>query len=205
LTQPRSPVIRIDPPDEEAKGLWNKVADLAREFGPDESWCLVGGLMVQLHAYEHDAAPRPTSDIDVLGDARRRPSITERLSTTLDRLGAKLAQPPVTDPTLGYQFELDGQTIEVLGPDGLRGHPRTLGDYETIKVDGGTQALRRTEKVRISIAGGSPTEIRRPTLLGAILLKARALKKARKKIAAKTSSSFLASSTTPGHWRRTRG
>ncbi len=33
--------------------LWEKIADLALEFGIDQHWCLVGNLLVQLHAYEH--------------------------------------------------------------------------------------------------------------------------------------------------------
>jgi hypothetical protein len=66
--------------------------------------------------------------------------------------------------------------VELLGPDGLKTPPRSLGKHETIEVPGGSQALKRTEKVAIAIDGGSPSSIRRPTLLGAILLKARALK-----------------------------
>lgn len=65
--------------------------------------------------------------------------------------------------------------VEILGPDGLRRPPRTLGKYETIGIPGGSQALKRTETVTITVDGGSARRIRRPTLLGAILLKARAL------------------------------
>ena len=169
-------IIAIRPNDDAARRLWEKIAELAQEFGIDQHWCLVGGLMVQLHAYEHAASPRPTSDIDILADARGRPSMTRRLAERLDELGAELADPPTTDPNLGYQFEVDDQTVEILGPDGLKDPARTLGKYETIEVPGGTQALNRTETVTIAIDGGSPSEIRRPTLLGAILLKARALK-----------------------------
>jgi hypothetical protein len=169
-------IIDVRPVDDDARRLWEKVGELAREFGVDQRWCLVGGLMVQLYAYEHAASPRATSDIDVLADARARPSMTRRLAEQLDELGADLADPPVTDPNLGYQFKVDDQIVEILGPDGLKAAPRTLGKYETIEVPGGSQALNRTETVTIAVEGGSPTEIRRPTLLGAILLKARALK-----------------------------
>jgi hypothetical protein len=40
--------------------------------------------MVQLHAFEHSASPRPTSDIDLPGDARAKPSITEHIGKTID-------------------------------------------------------------------------------------------------------------------------
>lgn len=136
--------------------------------------------MVQLHAYEHGASARPTEDIDVLGNSRRR--VTERLAEVLDRLGEMVA-PPVTEPSLGYRFEIGGQTVELLGPEGLGKPPRTLGVYETIEVPGGSQALRRTQKVSISVAGAPAAEVRRPTLLGAILLKARALDRVQAKLA----------------------
>jgi hypothetical protein len=108
--------------------------------------------------------------------------MTQRLATMIDRLGGTIATPPRTDPKLGYQFEVGGELVEILGPEGLSTDPRTLGAYETIQVDGGTQALRRTEKVLVSIAGGPEVTIRRPTLLGAILVKARAIKRVRKRV-----------------------
>jgi hypothetical protein len=179
----RDPIV-IDPPTEEARRLWEKLGQLALEFGADSDWCLVGGLMVQLHAYEHGAESRPTSDIDILGNARRRPSMTERLARTLEDLDADLRLPPRTDAKLAYQFVVEGETVEVLGPDGLRSHPRTLGSFETIMVDGGTQALKRTEAVLVSIGGAKPVVVRRPTLLGAILIKARAVARVRRDLAA---------------------
>lgn len=167
--------IEIYPGDEIAKKLWRVVAKLANQLEPQQGWCLVGGLMVQLHAYEHAASPRPTSDIDLLGDARARPSVTEHLGQAIDDLGGELVEPPFTDPELGQRFEIDGQAIDVLGPDGLRASPRTLGKQATIQIPGGTQALRRSESVEVSIDGDPPFRVLRPSLLGAILLKARAL------------------------------
>jgi len=175
-------LIRVSPSAPADERLWRKVGELAGEFGEDEPWCLVGGLMVQLHAFEHAADARPTDDIDVLGNARARPSMTVRLASILDKLGATLAQPPATNPNVGYQFELDGQTVEVLGSEGLEQDPKTVGNYETIQVPGGTQALSRTEKVDVVIAGDPPVKIRRPSLLGATLIKARALAKVREKL-----------------------
>ena len=136
---------------------------------------------MQLLAYEYGAESRPTTDIDVLGNARRRPSGPRTLAQMLDDLGADMAIPPSTNPRSGYKFELDGEVIEVLGPDGLRDQPQTIGSFESIQIDGGTQALQRTEKVLVSVSGGSPITVRRPTLLGAILLKARALDRVKAK------------------------
>jgi len=168
--------IEIHPGDESARKLWEAVAKLAHHLEPQRGWCLVGGLMVQLHAFEHAASPRPTSDIDLLGDARARPSVTEHLGQAINELGGELVEPPSTDPKLGQRFEIDGQTIDVLGPDGLKASPRTLGKQVTVQIPGGTQALRRSESVEVSIDGGPPFRVLRPSLLGPILLKARALR-----------------------------
>lgn len=170
----RAPII-VEPPTDEARRLWRTVGELADKFGADEEWCLIGGLMVQLHAYEHGSESRPTSDIDVLGDARQRPSMTERLAQILKDSGGELPLPPSSDEKLGYQFHVRGETVEVLGPEGLESDPRTLGSFKTIMVKGGTQALNRTEGVPISVDGAQPVIVRLPSLLGAILIKARAL------------------------------
>lgn len=52
---------------------------------------------------------------------------------------------------------------------------QTLGKYTTFQVPGGSQALSRTEVVRVSLDGNPPVELRHPSLLGAILIKARAV------------------------------
>jgi hypothetical protein len=64
--------------------------------------------------------------------------------------------------------------IDVLAPDGHRKAARTVGKLETIQIPGRTQALERSEVVEI-VVDGVPSRVRRPTLLGALLLKARAL------------------------------
>lgn len=64
---------------------------------------------------------------------------------------------------------------------GVRRDPKTLGRYTTFQVPGGTQALARSEIVLVSLEGGEPVPIRRPNLLGAILIKARVVKKQRDK------------------------
>lgn len=131
--------------------------------------------MVQLFAYEYGHAARPTTDIDILADARDRPSKTEVVAGKLKELGADLPEPTGFDRDTGYGFELDGELVEVLGPDGLRRKPKTIGNLETIETPGGTQALKDTEVVEIVVAGGRPVRVRRPILIAALLLKARAV------------------------------
>jgi hypothetical protein len=131
--------------------------------------------MVQLHGFEHGSQMRPTADIDLLADSRRRPEMTARVAELVVARGGRMAMPPMSNEKLGFRFELDSETIEVLGPDGLGRDPHTIGRYVTFQVPGGTQALLRTETVPVSLDGHPPVEVRRPSLLGAILIKARVL------------------------------
>jgi hypothetical protein len=157
------------------------VLELAEILGPETHWSLIGGLMVQLHGFERGSEARPTADIDILGDSRRRPEVTQQIAETLVARGGEMAMPPMGDERLGFRFELDGETIEVLGPDGLGREPRTVGKHVTFQVPGGTQALLRTEAISVSLDGETPVAVRRPSLLGAILIKARVVEKRRER------------------------
>lgn len=173
----------VDPPTTEAHRLWNLMLDLAEDFGAENEWALVGGLMVQLFGFEHDDDPRPTVDIDVLGGSRTRPEMTKRAAQIILDRGGEVAMPPRSAADLGYRFELDGEVIEILGPDGLRSAPRTTGSLTTFQVEGGTQALARAERILVSLGDRPSTQIRRPDLLGAVLIKARVVAKKRDKFA----------------------
>ena len=85
-------MIEIDPPDEASRRLWHAVSDLVELLPQD--WTLVGGLMVQLHAFEHGVPDvRVTFDIDA-----PRPGTSETQSAAGKRLGAdrgELRCPPV--------------------------------------------------------------------------------------------------------------
>lgn len=174
-------IVNINPATLEAKSLWASALELAGAFGAHERWALVGGLMVQLHAFERSRGSRLTTDIDFLGDSRRRPPMTERMAEVLVERGGEMAVPPLSNESLGYKFDVNGTIIEVLGSEGVRNDPRTLGKYTTFQVPGGTQALARAEIVHVSLDGGEPVEVRRPSLLGAILIKARVVAKRRDK------------------------
>jgi hypothetical protein len=161
----------LDPDDQR---LWETVAAIAEQLGDDDRWCLVGGLMVALFAMQAAQRPRATTDIDVLANARTRPSGTRWATQRLEEMGATLSEVVGLDGHRGFRFGLDGQIIDVLAPDGLRKAARTAGKLETIQIPGGTQALERSEVVEI-VVDGVPSRVRRPTLPGALLLKARAL------------------------------
>jgi hypothetical protein len=168
--------IHIDLIDPDAMELWRTVAKVAEAFGEDRRWCLVGGLMVALFAIEAQQSQRATIDIDVLADARARPSGTAWATGRLEALGATLYEPQEFEGEHGFRFALDGQIVDVLAPDGLgRSGAITIGKLQTIQIPGGTQALNRIEVVEI-VVDGQAVALRRPTLIAAILLKARSLR-----------------------------
>jgi hypothetical protein len=64
--------------------------------------------------------------------------------------------------------------VDVLAPDGMNPPPTLDGSVKAVAVPGGSQALARAETVTVRI-GDDSFVIRRPTLLAAVLIKARSL------------------------------
>lgn len=106
--------------------------------------------------------------------------MTQKIAELLHRGGATMKAPSRSNRDLGYKFEIDETTVEVLGPDGVKTDPKTIGKYTTFQVPGGTQALNRAEIVMVSVEDKPAVAMRRPSLLGAILIKARVVAKERK-------------------------
>jgi hypothetical protein len=146
--------------DEHSRRLWSSVADLT-ELLPTE-WVLVGGLMVQLYALEAGVDDiRVTMDVDVLGQGRP-PGALAAIDEALGHDGFELQLP--ADGVVRRYLRGD-LIVDVLKPDGMR---------DGIGVPGGSQALTRSESLTIRLDGRTFL-LRRPTLLGAILIKARSL------------------------------
>lgn len=156
--------------DEETLRLWVAVGDLVGRL--PGRWVLIGGLMVQLHAIEHGiATARATVDIDVLGEARP-PGALGSIDVALREQGFGLVGPDLDG--YAHRYERDGLVIDVLAPDGIK-PPASLGKgVKAVGVPGGSQALSRSELVTV-IVDGRRFELRRPTLLGAVLIKTRSL------------------------------
>jgi hypothetical protein len=63
----------------------------------------------------------------------------------------------------GFRFDLNGQIVDVLAPDGLGpSGATTTGKLKTIQIPGGTQALNRAELVEIVVDELAVT-LRRPS------------------------------------------
>lgn len=82
--------VRIDPVTPAAVRLWSMTLALAADLGADREWSLIGGLMVQLHGFEHEDDLRPTVDIDILGAAKMKPAVTEQIARSWSRKALRL-------------------------------------------------------------------------------------------------------------------
>lgn len=153
--------------------LWEALLELAEEH--PEGWTLIGAQMVFLHALEHGAdPPRYSADLDVVVDVRILQSGVRLIAETLTRLGYEFTGANVAD--IGHRFVRGSVSIDLLAPDGvgIRTDIMTLAGARTVKVPAGTQGLQRSEPVEIRIGQRRGT-VPRPNLLGAILLKSRAV------------------------------
>jgi predicted nucleotidyltransferase len=154
--------------------LWRATAELATAL-PRGSWTLVGAQMVFLLAYEHGLPiGRTSGDVDVMIDVRALTGATQMASTTLERLGYEL-DPPSPDG-LAHRFRREDAVVDLLAPDGVgpRASLLTIPPGRTSAVAGGSQALERSRQVTV-LREGREVELPCPSLLGAILIKARAV------------------------------
>lgn len=166
-------MIQIRPVDAQDGEVWRALLEL-HERHP-EGWTLIGARMVTLHALEHDRTPpRFSLDADALINVRLIPRGTQRFSKLLLELGYELVD--VSGFGHGHRFTKGGVVIDVLAPDGLNAVKRrvTVPPLYTVEVPGGSQALRRTELVEVAL-GDVRGVLPRPNLIGAILVKTRAI------------------------------
>lgn len=159
--------------DDLSRDLWGALLEVA-DHEP-ENWTLVGAQMVLLHALEHDRTPpRRTSDLDVIVNVRSVAMTPSRFASTLKSLGYELEG--VNADGVGHRFRRGRVKFDVLLPDGIgrRAKREITPGARTVEVPGGTQALRRTQMVSAQSESRSGS-VPRPDLLGAILVKTRAV------------------------------
>lgn len=166
---------------------WPSVAELAEAL-PSGSWTLVGGLMTQLHTIHHGIGiVRPTNDVDIVLHIETQRGIPNAVATVLEGLGY-LFQPSfdVRNRT-AHRFVRGTSTVDLVARAGEEDHvdvliadhpaPRVIEKllgHEMIRIEGGTQALRRTINARMEIVPGAVAVISVPRPFGALILKAAA-------------------------------
>jgi hypothetical protein len=164
-------MIEIPEQGDDQHGLWADLIALAE--AQKGSWTLIGAQMVALYAWDAGVESRPSEDADVLANVRMATNATREVTGFLRERGYE-PEDSLTDVV--HRFMRENAEIDVLAPDGLgpRSDITTIPGRHTIEVPGGSQALSRTELVSVrsrEITG----ELPRPNLLGAILIKTRAI------------------------------
>jgi len=152
---------------------WPVVIEIASAL-PAGSWVLVGGLMVQLHARAAGVEEvRPTHDVDALIDVMAAGVSMAGITAALTAMGFDVVEPGWPESPV-HRLRRDHDVIDVLVADHLpkRVQPR-LHHHPVMALDGGAQALARTQQVVIGHEGGT-VELTVPDLLGALVLKAAA-------------------------------
>lgn len=153
---------------------WHALMDLHERL-PDY-WTLVGGQMVHLHCAEQGVSPeRPTEDADTVLDVRAAHDMLAQFTGVLADLGFI---PDTSGEGLQHRWRRpsDGAQIDVLLPDGVGQRSaarRGAGGAPTLETPGGSQALARSESVTVTIEGRTGY-VRRPNLIGALVMKAAA-------------------------------
>lgn len=163
-------IVSVGAQDEE---VWRSLLELSAR--QPKGWTLIGARMVTLYAFEHGRTPpRFSLDADALVNVRLIPRGTARFSKLLLGLGYDLVD--VSGFGHGHRFRKGSVVIDVLAPDGLNSVDRriTVRPLHTVEVPGGSQALQRTEVAAIAL-GRERGFLPRPNLLGAILVKTRAI------------------------------
>lgn len=164
---------------------WPNVAEIEAVF-PHDNWTLVGGLMTQLHSVRVGIGViRPTNDVDIVLHIETTRRVVAAAVRALESLGYELT--PSIDPRAetAHRFRRDDATVDLVtsAPDVVdvlvadHAAPRvseTLRGRQTVAIEGGTQALRRTVNARLSINLDLTTTVSVPSPFGALILKAAA-------------------------------
>jgi hypothetical protein len=155
------------------EAAWHVLLDLDELH--DEPWVLVGGQMTMIHGLEYGIdSYRTTDDGDVvLGVWTRR----DALKTTSRFLQVRGFQEVETHDRFGYRYARGDTMMDLLLPEGLerqRKQPITATGRPGLAIEGGNQALLRAQRLPVRI-GARVGYVRRPSILGALLVKAAAL------------------------------
>lgn len=162
---------------------WPNVAEIEAIL-PHQKWTLVGGLMAQLHGNRRGiTAIRPTVDVDMVLHIETSPGVVAEAAQALESLGYVFA-PSIDDRTnTAHRFTRGDSTVDLVAGDIvdilLADHsaPRVIARFRgrsMVRIEGGTQALKRTVNARLEIMPGQITTISVPSPLGATILKAAA-------------------------------
>jgi hypothetical protein len=154
--------------------VWLSLFRIAEAL-PD-GWTLIGGQMVHLFCAERGATPhRTTTDGDTVVDIRADRQMLERFTQELRRLG--FTSVGVSAEGHEHRWRNGDAIIDVLIAHSLGDRSQTVTGATgstTVSASGAQQALNRSELVEV-LVGDSSGKVRRPSLVGALIIKAAAM------------------------------
>ncbi|MBT9256270.1 nucleotidyl transferase AbiEii/AbiGii toxin family protein [Phycicoccus sp. MAQZ13P-2] len=144
--------------------------------------------MTQLHTVHHGiGVVRPTNDVDIVLHIETSRGVPDATATALEGLGYQLRETVDPRNNTAHRFVRGTSTVDVVAGAGdgdvidvlVSDHAaptvvERLRGRDMVRIEGGTQALRRTINAVLEITGGDPTTISVPSPLGAVILKAAA-------------------------------
>jgi hypothetical protein len=143
-------------------------------------WTLIGGLMVLLHCAEHGVAfRRATADADVaVGVFTHRDALTQVTAALRGmRFSDATPDPLAGGQRLSYRWSRGQVHVDVAVPAKVNAQlhvPRSASRLPGVELPALQQALRRSERLQVTVADGPSGYLRRPDLLGALVVKAQA-------------------------------
>jgi len=165
---------------------WPSVAELADVLSAG-SWTLVGGLMTQLHTIHHGlGVVRPTNDVDIVLHIETMRGVPNKVATALEALGYEFQPSIDLRNNTAHRFMRGTSSVDLVAGAVedqvdvlIADHPaprviEKLRGREMVRIEGGTQALRRTINARLEIVPGTIVTISVPRPFGALILKAAA-------------------------------
>jgi len=167
-------VTRLEFPYAQLMPPWDVVGEIASAIEQD-SWLLVGGLMVQAHAMIAGLESRATVDVDMLIDVLADTQNIDRVIGGLKDLGFQLQEPAFRKSPI-YRLRRDDQIVDVLIAEHLPSGKRKaakIGQLPLLEALGGAQAVDRKMLASFEDAGHMKS-FWMPDQLGALILKSAA-------------------------------
>jgi hypothetical protein len=154
------------------EAAWHGILDLYEKH--PTGWTLIGGQLVHLLCAERRYSPRrATADADTVVNARV-PEVLGRVTSALIDLEFDPGKPSADG--IQHRWTRGAAVIDVLIPEGTGENTEKkqgASGFPTIAAPGGTQALNRSQVVKVQI-GDRIGSVARPPLLSAMIMKAAA-------------------------------